>query len=76
MCGGSPLCLLVENVWVCFLFSCSRCRGDYTGEEMLITTLVLPSVYSMVYIRFSFVLSSDVGEITQGRISNTLVLPL
>jgi len=44
MCGGSPLISVDE-----FLFSFCEfffsCRGDYTGEEFLNTTLVLPSVY-------------------------------
>jgi len=41
MCGGSPLIFLLYFVFVLLLFCC---RGDYTGEENKIITLVLPSV--------------------------------
>ena len=43
MCGGSPLNV---NSGIDVILDCVvTCRGDYTGEEMLNFTLVLPSLF-------------------------------
>jgi len=63
MCGGSPLSAVICE-GQCFLF-CSRCRGEYTGEEN-------DNCYSRsplsepVFIWLLLFLFVRVGEITQG----------
>jgi len=49
----------------CSGFVSIRCRGDYTGEETINSTLVLPSLNRLIFVGVLF-FNSDVGEITQG----------
>jgi len=62
MCGGSPLIDLLLG------FCLFYCRGEFTGEEIIFDTLVLPSLnrFSCVFVILSFV-NSRRGDYTGRR---------
>jgi len=72
MCGGSPL------ITGFCQYACPTdvsCRGDFTGEEIFLLTLVLPSNYFSLQTIITMAISCR-GEYTGEEICNyTLVLP-
>jgi len=61
MCGGSPLIVHFSVVSYVLVVSC---RGEYTGEEIKLITLVLPSLNRIVCIYRLSVLFKCRGDYT------------